>query len=352
MIECIFTIDYEIYGNGEGSLEELVYEPAEMLLAMFRKHNLRFMPFVEVAELEMIEREGTDAAIDLVKHQICTFHKEGFEIGLHLHPQWYNGQYNSGRWLLDYGEYNLCALARERIGQIVDRSIAYLREVLGVSDFTPLSFRAGNWLFQPTKAVAKVLVERGVRVDSSVFKGGLQHQHQLDYRRCLKNGYFWRFSDQVDISDPKGLLLELPIYTRMVPFWKMLTAKRIGLQRKGLISPQNRNRWRDRILDFLRFSYPLKLDFCRMTINELTSVVEGVMREDQKSPTLYKPLVAIGHTKDLVDFQTVESFLSFLRKKGIGISTFEGVLQFSDAEGLYGISDVKIKEAACRPVSY
>ena len=28
MIECIFTIDYEIYGNGEGSLQQLVYEPA------------------------------------------------------------------------------------------------------------------------------------------------------------------------------------------------------------------------------------------------------------------------------------------------------------------------------------
>ena len=31
MIECIFTIDYEIYGNGEGSLKELVFEPASVL---------------------------------------------------------------------------------------------------------------------------------------------------------------------------------------------------------------------------------------------------------------------------------------------------------------------------------
>ena len=29
MIECIFTLDYEIYGDGTGSLNELVYEPTD-----------------------------------------------------------------------------------------------------------------------------------------------------------------------------------------------------------------------------------------------------------------------------------------------------------------------------------
>ena len=67
MIECIFTIDYEIYGNGEGSLRELVYEPAENLRTIFKKWNARFVVFVEVAELEMIEAECADPDIDLVK---------------------------------------------------------------------------------------------------------------------------------------------------------------------------------------------------------------------------------------------------------------------------------------------
>jgi len=45
MIECIFTIDYEIYGNGEGSLKEHVYKPAEKLMAIFRERNVRFVSF-------------------------------------------------------------------------------------------------------------------------------------------------------------------------------------------------------------------------------------------------------------------------------------------------------------------
>ena len=51
MIECIFTIDYEIYGNGQGSLQELVYEPARRLMDIFQRADARFVAFVEAAEL-------------------------------------------------------------------------------------------------------------------------------------------------------------------------------------------------------------------------------------------------------------------------------------------------------------
>lgn len=325
MIECIFTIDYEVYGNGEGSLGQLVYEPADRLRTIFQNWNARFVAFVEIAEIELIEIKGADSAIDLVKQQLRDLYREGFELGLHLHPQWYNARYENGRWFLNYSEYNLCTLPKERIVQIVDRSIAYLREVLGVADFTPLSFRAGNWLFQPTRTTGSVLAERGIKVDSSVFKGGLQHQHKLDYRRALKNGYYWNFLDQVDVPDPDGTLLELPIYTQMVPFWKMLTTKRIGLQQKNLSVAQNSKNGIYRIMDFLRFWYPLKLDFCRTTMTELIQMVDKVIQEDQANPTSFRPMVAIGHTKDLIDFETVESFLAYLRGNDIRVSTFEEV---------------------------
>jgi hypothetical protein len=325
MIDCIFTLDYEIYGNGEGSLKDLVYEPAEGLKAIFQKYGKRFVVFVEAAELEMIEANDTDSAVDLVKHQIQDFYREGFELALHLHPQWYKGQHHDGKWVLDYNEYNLCALPRGRITEIVGRSIAYFRNVLGVADFSPLSFRAGNWLFQPSGALASVLTEHDIKVDSSVYKGGVQRQLKLDYRRALRNGYYWTFTDHVETPDPGGALLELPIYTEMVPFWKMLTIKRMGLQQRGPSIARNNSNGFHRIMDFFRFQYPLKLDFCRMTINELRRMVGRIIREDWRDPASYRPIVAIGHTKDLVDFETVEKFLSYLSDKDIKISTFKEV---------------------------
>ena len=330
MIECIFTIDYEIYGNGQGSLKELVYEPTQKLMGIFNKAKAKIVIFVEVAELEKIEASGTDSAINDVKYQVQELYKQGHEIDLHLHPQWYNARWKNGSWELDYSEYNLCTLPEDRIVQIIDRAISYFRAVLGLTDFTPLSFRAGNWLFQPTRTAANVLAEQGIKVDSSVFKGGLQHQHNLDYRRSLQNGNYWRFSNDVNVPDPHGSLLELPIYTQMVPFWKMLTTKRVNIQRKtapAASTEKNHNGGRrlQRVMDFMRFQYPLKLDFCRMTIDELTRMVETVIKVDQQDPTSFRPIVAIGHTKDLVDFETVESFLSYLDRKGIAVSTFEEI---------------------------
>lgn len=324
MIECIFTIDYEIYGNGEGSLRELVYEPAQRLRDIFRKWDARFVAFVEVAELEMIEAVETDCDVHRVKQQVRSLHQEGFEIGLHLHPQWYKGRFDGKNWELEGKEYNLCVLSQDRIGEILDRSLLYLRNVVGVPNFTPMSFRAGNWLFQPTRNAAAALAERGIKIDSSVFKGGLQHNYGLDYRPASRNGYYWRFEHDVNAENPAGRLIELPIYSVMIPSWKMMTAKRVGMGQKSASSSLSGVRRLKRYLDFLRLKYPQKLDFCRMTLWELIRMMDGVILEDKKEPSFYRPIVAIGHTKDLVDTETIESFLKYLSKNGISVNTLEG----------------------------
>ena len=322
MIEVIFTLDYEIYGNGTGALNDLVYEPAARLMDVFRGWNARFVAFVEAAEFEQIETHRTDPAIGLVKRQIREFYKDDFEVALHLHPQWYGARYDCGRWILDYREYNLCALPRERIVHVVDRSIGYLRRVLDEPGFTPLSFRAGNWLFQPTRNAAEVLFWKGIKIDSSVFKGGVQRAHRLDYRRALKNGYYWSFASDVNVPDPDGPWMEIPVYAEMVPFWRMLTAKRVGLQTKGATARRDAKIRLGRLRDYMRLRYPRKFDFCRMTLEELTSTMDRIIQEDREEPWSLRPIVAIGHTKDLTDVETINSFLSFLRENQVTVATF------------------------------
>jgi hypothetical protein len=338
MTECIFTIDYEIYGNGQGDLRELVFEPALKLAEIFQQARARLVVFVEAAELEMIEAAEADPAIGLVQDQIRRFRAEGHEIGLHLHPQWYNARRENGSWALDESEYNLCTLRRERMEWMLRKAIAYLRRILSEPGFTPLSFRAGNWLLQPSATAAAVLAGEGIRVDSSVFKGGRQRPRGLDYRPSLRNGYYWKFQDDVNVHDPAGQLLEIPTYTRQVPFWRMLTSKRLALQDKGSnharkSAPPTLWQWARRLGDRLRLRYPLKFDFCRMTFDELRASVETAIQDDRHSPALLKPLVAIGHTKDLDDFETVTRFLAYLRDRGIRVSTFEDVYPRCRAAG-------------------
>jgi hypothetical protein len=330
MLECVFTVDYELYGNGEGSLKELVLEPAKRLKSIFDKAGAKLVVFVETAELEKIDTFRTDPAIDDVKQQIREYYEGGFEIALHLHPQWCNARYENDKWNLDYKEYNLCTLSEQRITEIVKKGIAYLRELVGVPIFNPLSFRAGNWLFQPTATAAAVLAMHGIRIDSSVFKGGSQHSHGLDYRRARRNGFYWTFDTDVTIPDPTGRILEIPIFTKMVPFWKMYTAKRMALQQKAPSRSRSLNQRVHRVIDLFRFWQPLKFDFCRMTLDELIGMVERIIQEDRQSPELFKPMVAIGHTKDLTDLDTLEAFLFYLAKKQIKISTLQDVYSKCD----------------------
>lgn len=325
MIECIFTLDYEVYGNGVGALKELVYEPTEQLKRLFDKWNAKFVNFVEVSEFERIEEAGTDRAIDLVRSQVRELGSQGFEIALHLHPQWYNARFENGQWNLDYSEYNLCTLSKLRIKEIVSRAVVYMRTLVDNSRYVPLSFRAGNWLFQPTQNAATVLSEVGIRIDSSVFKGGLQHNHSLDYRPARKNGYYWHFESDVNQPEPTGSWLELPIYTDMVPPWRMSTRKRMNMAnsfstfRGSLCQKVNRAR------DFMRLLYPLKFDFCRMTLDELISMMERVIQADRERPQTLKPIVAIGHSKDFRDPKTVDLFLGFLDSQRIPVSTFRSI---------------------------
>jgi hypothetical protein len=327
MIEIIFTLDYEIYGNGTGPLRALVYEPTEQLRAIFEKWNMRFVNFVEVSEFEQIEAAGTDAAISLVKKQVQEMHRSGYEIALHMHPQWYNARHEYGQWLLDYSEYNMCILPQPRVAFMVDRAVDYLRNMVGQPRFTPLSFRAGNWLFQPTRVAAGELSRKGIRIDSSVFKGGLQHDHNLDYRPALKNDYYWSFSSDVNMPDTNGSWLEIPIYTELVAPWKMTTSKRLGMANSYASSRADFRKRVNRGLDLLRFRYPLKFDFCRMTLNEMTSMIERITEKDRQDPDALKPIVVIGHSKDITDFESVDLFLQFLLEKKIRVSTFSEVLE-------------------------
>jgi hypothetical protein len=325
MIDFLFTIDYELYGNGTGSLNDLVYQPTERLREIFEKWNQKFVAYVEVAEFEKIEQSGTDSAIGLVTRQIRQMYRDGHEIALHLHPQWCNARFENNTWLLDESEYNLCTLPRARIAEIVEQSLQYLRHTLNEPRFTPLSFRAGNWLFQPTGNAADVLSAQGIRVDSSVFKGGVQHRYGLDYRRAQRNGSFWRFSTDAQMVDPAGSWIEVPIYSEMVWPWKMATSKRLGFSNSPIAADRSFTRRLSRMRDVARFRYPLKLDFCRMTLQELISMLERVIREDRQDPEAYRPVVSIGHSKDLNDFQTVDDLLAFLQVNGIAVATFEEI---------------------------
>jgi hypothetical protein len=324
MIECVFTLDYEIFGDGTGSLGELVLKPADQLRSLFEQYDCRFVIFPDVAEFELIGATGSDPDIDEVGPQLRSFREAGFEIGLHLHPWWYNAQRANNAWILDYSEYNLCVLSTGRVADLLRRALEFLRHLIGDREFTPLSFRAGHLLLQPSGAVVNVLSSMGILLDSSVFKGGRWRQHGLDYRPALKNGYFWRFDQDPSRQDNAGRMLEVPVFAEMVPMWTMLTTKRVGLERRAAGITHGRRGVFKRLSD-VSLRRAAKFDYCAQTFDEMRAMIERVQRADATAPAVYRPLVAIGHTKDLIDIDGVDRIIRYLRSEGIRIVGFERV---------------------------
>ena len=325
MIECIFTLDYEIYGNGQGSLRDLVLDPTQRLAEVFQEFDAPLVVFAEAVEFAKMEEAQCDPDIGGVRAQLRELRAAGHEIALHLHPWWANARHEGGRWHLDWSERSIGTLEPRRVEAIVSEAIRYLREALHDPHFTPLAFRAGQWAIQPTPVIVSVLARHGVRVDSSVFKGGHIHGLDLDYRPAVANTGFWRFGNDVNMPDPNGPLWEVPIHTQLVPFWQMLGRKRLKLQSKTRGASKGSplpHQWRD----FLRFRYPRKLDFCRMTFEEMRETVEVVLKRRQLLEQEHSVLVAIGHSKDFVDSEAVRRFLTFLEKRAIPVTTFSRLL--------------------------
>jgi len=325
MMEFIFTLDYEIYGNGVGSLRDLVLDPTRRLAELFHEFDAPFVVFAEAAEFARIEKAQSDPDATEVRAQMRELRAAGHEIALHIHPWWSNARYEGGRWHLDWNERNIGMLEPGRVEAIVSGAIRYLRESLADPSFTPLSFRGGLLVMQPTSVIANVLARHGVRVDSSVFKGGRVHGLGLDYRPAIANDRFWRFGSDVNLSDPGGILWEIPIHTQLVPFWQMLGIKRLKLHsktRKASDGSPLLHNWRD----FVRLRYPRKLDFCRMTFAEMRESTERAFDQHRRHPRERNFVVAIGHSKDLVDSDAVRRFLGFLRERSVPVTTFSRLL--------------------------
>ena len=327
MIHLIFTLDYEIFGNGEGSLEELVYEPTNNLIELFNKFNCKFVNFVEAAEFEKIKKFQTDRFIQNVEEQIRELYQAGYEIGLHIHPQWFDAIFNIDKWNLNFNEYNLCNISKEKREKYFSQSIEYLKAILG-REYNPVSFRAGGWLIQPTEKIYDVLVSNGIKIDSSMFKGGLYHYYGLDFRKSQRNGFFWKFSKDVNTEDKFGKVYEIPCYTKMVYPWKMISKQRLAINRVSSTHRVNKVEKFYNFYDRLRFKYPQKFDFTKMYFRELKAMIDELIVEDNITPTILKPIVLIGHPKNLPNINEIDKFLSYVQMKKLKVSTFNDLMSF------------------------
>jgi len=331
MLVLIFSLDYEVYGNGEGDFEKLILEPTNQLLLLFNKYGAKLTIMAEVAEILTLNKyEKFKPVVKSINNQLKLALSKGHDVQLHIHPQWFNAKYKKGKWILDHNEYSLAHLSKEKISRYIKIGKDYLVKIgKEVRDnYECVAFRAGSWLMQPSKNIVESLEEAGFLYDTSVFKWGRKETKlsSLDYTTAYSNLFHWRI-DPLDINKRANRegLYEIPIFSRKVFITSMLSSKRLELIKKSKAHSffENKemniagtsfiNKLRCRIGQ-LRFFYSKKFDFCRMTFKELKAYIDFVIKKCSDSHNLI-PVVLIGHSKEFVNDGTLDRFFEYINSQ-------------------------------------
>jgi hypothetical protein len=236
-LRLIFTLDYEIHGNGEGSPRELLVSTTDRLLTTLEDFGAKLTIMADTVEIlkfrEYRDQSGRDDfCYEAIEEQLKRTIARGHDVQLHLHTAYGRAHFSGGRWVLDYSEYDLTGLGYGRICDFVRQGKEYLEGLL-----TPVNpsyrchaFRAANWSMSPSVDVVKALVANGIRIDTSVFKygfrDGLVH---FDYAAADSDTIPWPLdSSDVCRRDDRSNVFEFPIYCESRPIWSFLSVNRVN----------------------------------------------------------------------------------------------------------------------------
>jgi peptidoglycan/xylan/chitin deacetylase (PgdA/CDA1 family) len=340
MVRVIFTLDYEIHGNGDGCPRRLMVEPTDHLLRLFDEYGARLTIMADVGEIlkfgEYAEALGRDdySYGDIIA-QLQGAVQRGHDVQLHIHSSYFNARHDGRKWLQDWSEYNFAGLAPERVDHMIAAGKKFLESTLRSvkPDYACRAFRAANWSVSPSGNVVRALLKNDICIDTSVFKygrrDGIVH---FDYAEAHSAMLPWRADDDaLWRHDPNGKIWELPIYSEQRGITAFVSSNRIYRVLQGSFHriengsnsghPQETRENGRRSSAFHRLSRLLgrhawKADFNQCTGRQLIRALQRAEQRHASSVSDSVPFVLIGHSKLFSPWneRSLRPFLSYVAK--------------------------------------
>ena len=328
-----FTLDYEIHGNGDGN----PVEPTYRLMDLLEEYSAKLTIFPDVAEILCfkkyyeIYKEDKFHYLDIEK-QLKNAIQRGHDVQLHIHSSYFKSNFYGMHWDQCIEEYSMASLAYERIEEMIKECLEFLHTILRTvkPSYTCLVFRAANWSMMPTKNIYNALINNGIKIDTSVYKGGCEGGNvSYDYR-CAHSNLFSYTASEIDINihDPQGIITEYPIYTEMRRFWsfitplrifRMLRAKLHKHKKSGITTEVSKvaNTYDNRNITIRSFfnKSPWKFDFNQASGTQMINALKRVMKTQTDRKIV--DVILIGHSKTFIQYNhvTLNRFLKFASKQ-------------------------------------
>ncbi len=336
----VFTLDYEIHGNGDGDPWKLMVEPTGRLMALLEEYGRKLTIMADVAEILAFKRYYAktgkdDFHVTDIESQLQDAIRRGHDVQLHVHSSWFNAKWDGKSWDQCIDEYNMAALQMERIDEMVGQCVDYLHDLLRPvkPDYKVWLFRAANWSMMPTESIYQVLLKHGITADTSVYKGGIQggnvsYDYSEAYNCLLSYPADARNINHLAPTNQSETITEYPIYTEMRPFWSFISPIRVfrmirakfhrhkhsAASQASKDSSINKSDNRHlSIKSFFRKS-PWKMDFNQATGRQLIAAakrIKGTRVEDRD----IVDVIMIGHSKSFLPYNetTLEEFLKWAK---------------------------------------
>jgi hypothetical protein len=360
MLNAIFSLDYEIHGNGEGCPRSLMVEPTSRLLDLLEEYGAKLTIMADVAEIlkfrEYWDQFGQDDYhYGAVVEQLQDAVRRGHDVQLHLHCSYFNSHFEDGKWVQDWAEYNFALLSEQRLNEVVGIGKKFLEEQLRPIDanYRCNVFRAANWSMNPSRNAVRALVKNGFQIDTSVFKYG--HRDGLvsfDYSGAPSNLVPWPVDEkQICDRDEESSLIEVPIYAERRWIGAFITLQRLHrawLSRKHRVASgksggylNGKTRSPNRFSSLFRLAtrrHAWKADFNQCSGKQLVHALERAAATVDHAGTSL-PFVLIGHSK-LFSRQNEPSLRPFLEHVAQSSGQFAfakfGDFSWPRANGLHG----------------
>jgi len=345
-IWIIIADDWELRGDGSGDVIALQYENALKLMELFESLKINMTFNIEVMQQISFERYSS-VYLSIKKYKeywkktISIMLDRGFDVQLHIHPQWFTANYDGEYWRLDK-RWNISDYTEEQIEFFIKNSLDYISE--NFDGLKPISFRGGAWGVWPSGVLFPILEKYGIKIDISMVNGLFSNSENmnLDYRD-LESPYLPYYPDYNDvrkISKKITEIIEIPTQS-FKRDWKFKIKKAylkfLSTDIKGskdkIISNRSKNFGLNENIKKIKKDYII-MDLANLDLSALKIgfdiLIKRALISDFKGSVI-TPLVLESHTKDLNNYQ-----LSSIKKSiEYVLNKYGSIVKFSTISEIY-----------------
>src|SRR2546425_6622707 len=349
VIYLAFVDDWEVRGNGAGDPRVLQFEPMRKLVQIFNSYGIRGSFNVEVmqqlAYRNLQERFPELKPIaDEWEQVVLESFRQGHDIQLHVHPQWWGANYEGhGNWKLG-GDWSILTYPSQQIRAMLVSGKQYLETLLREVDpaYACVSFRAGSWCAAPSEYLLPILSELGFVFDMSIVAGIRSDtpQVKLDYTRCEEPfaPYYPDLRDARRVSSSLEPIVCIPTNSfsgaRVAVLRRDFGKARVGLRCKihelgnrkpealpALSRGRSGDEWTNKgesgAVGFSKRAFKRYIlgqthiaDLSRLNYAMMRRMMGNIRKQGAKSDLARVPVILENHTKDIFDFSHIERFIA------------------------------------------